>query len=124
MRLIDADALMPLFIEKANTMKDRHGVKLGDEWLLNYNDIKDVIDNAQAIITARTTTEGFPVIDMRPRDTGEWIDHSEDEGYLECPICGCLTNCDGNKEELHYCWNCGAKLMCKEAENESEYRCR
>ena len=49
MRLIDADALMPLFIKKANTMKDRHGVNLGDEWLLNYNDIKDVIDNAPTV---------------------------------------------------------------------------
>ena len=49
MRQIDADALMPLFIKKANTMKDRHGVKLGDEWLLNYNDIKDVIDNAPTV---------------------------------------------------------------------------
>ena len=50
-RLIDADVLMPLFIEKACTMKDRHGVKLGDEWLLNYNDIKDVIDNAPTVDT-------------------------------------------------------------------------
>lgn len=49
MRPIDADALMPLFIKKANTMKDRHGVKLGDEWLLNYNDIKDVIDDAPTV---------------------------------------------------------------------------
>ena len=49
MRQIDADALMPLFIKKANTMKDRHGVKLGDEWLLNYNDIKDVIDSAPTV---------------------------------------------------------------------------
>lgn len=45
-RLVDADALMPLFIQKACTMEDRHGVELGEEWLLNYNDIKDVIDNA------------------------------------------------------------------------------
>ena len=49
MRLIDADALMPLFIKKAYTMKDRHGVKLGEEWLLNYNDIQDVIDNAPTV---------------------------------------------------------------------------
>jgi len=48
---------------------------------------------------------------------GKWIDHSEDEGYLECPNCGCLTNCYGNKEELHYCWYCGAD-MSKEAEND------
>ena len=51
MRLIDADALMPSFIKKANTMKDRHGVKLGEDWLLNYNDIKDVIENAPTIET-------------------------------------------------------------------------
>ena len=116
MRPIDADALMPLFIKKANTMKERHGVKLGDEWLLNYNDIKDVIDNAHAIITARTTTEGFPVIDMKPRNTGEWIDYSADEGYVECSICGHLTNCEGNIDELHYCFNCGAEMR-KEVDN-------
>lgn len=51
MRSIDADTLMPSFIKKANTMKDRHGVKLGEEWLLNYNDIKDVIDNAPTVDT-------------------------------------------------------------------------
>lgn len=45
------------------------------------------------------------------RPQGEWIDHSENEGYVECPICGHLTNCEGNIDELHYCWNCGAKLQ-------------
>lgn len=45
--------------------------------------------------------------DLRPQ--GEWKDHSE-EGYVECPICNCLTNCDDNIDELHYCWNCGAKM--------------
>ena len=45
--------------------------------------------------------------ELRPQ--GEWKDYSED-GYVECPICNCLTNCDDNIDELHYCWNCGAKL--------------
>ena len=40
---------------------------------------------------------------------GEWEDHSE-EGYVECPFCEHLTNCEDNIDELHYCWNCGAKL--------------
>ena len=40
---------------------------------------------------------------------GEWIDHSED-GYVECPFCEHATNCDGNIEELHYCFWCGAKM--------------
>ena len=41
--------------------------------------------------------------------TGEWIDYS-DEGYVECPFCHSATNCDGNKDELHYCFSCGAEL--------------
>lgn len=49
MRPVDADALLPSFIKKACTMEDRHGVKLGEEWLLNYDDIKDVIDNAPPV---------------------------------------------------------------------------
>lgn len=53
---------------------------------------------------------GELVLKTEERPQGEWLDYSEDEGYLECPICGCLTNCDGNKEELHYCWNCGADM--------------
>lgn len=42
---------------------------------------------------------------------GEWIDHSEDYGYAECPICKHLTNCEGDVDELHYCWYCGARLV-------------
>ena len=44
----------------------------------------------------------------KPR--GEWIDHSEDYGYVECPFCHELTSCSDNADELHYCWSCGAKL--------------
>lgn len=44
----------------------------------------------------------------QPRN-GEWIDYS-DEGYVECPFCHSATNCEGNKEELHYCFSCGAEL--------------
>lgn len=40
---------------------------------------------------------------------GEWIDYS-DEGYVECPFCHSATNCEDNKDELHYCFSCGAEL--------------
>ena len=45
---------------------------------------------------------------VQPRK-GNWIDYS-DEGYVECPFCHSATNCDGNKDELHYCFSCGAEL--------------
>lgn len=43
------------------------------------------------------------------RKHGEWID-CQDEGYVVCPICGSATNCDDNKEDLHYCFSCGAEM--------------
>lgn len=87
---------------------------------LTITEIEHIIDNALTVCNDNYSM-GYQdgvrkVLSERPQ--GEWIDHSGDEGYLECPICGCLTNCCGNKEELHYCWNCGAKLMCKGADNE------
>jgi hypothetical protein len=43
------------------------------------------------------------------RKTGKWINYLED-GFVECPFCHSATNCDGDIAELHYCFNCGAKL--------------
>lgn len=43
------------------------------------------------------------------RQRGEWIDYIED-GYVECPFCHSATNCDGNKDELHFCFSCGADM--------------
>ena len=51
------------------------------------------------------------LIQAYERQKGEWIDHSEDYGYAECPFCHELTTCEGNIDELHYCWNCGAYLQ-------------
>jgi hypothetical protein len=43
------------------------------------------------------------------RQKGKWIDYTED-GYVECPFCHSATNCDGNKDELHFCFSCGADM--------------
>lgn len=34
----------------------------------------------------------------------------EREGYVECPFCHSATNCEDNKDELHYCFSCGARM--------------
>ena len=79
--------------------------------------IGGVYDAWELIISAPTVEQSY----QAPKDyiknkldysrpQGEWKDHSEDEGYVECPICNHLTNCDGNIDELHYCWNCGADM--------------
>ena len=53
--------------------------------------------------------EKLPSVQPR-KGKGKWIDHYMDEGYVECPFCHSATNCDGNKDELHYCFSCGAEL--------------
>ena len=97
MRLIDADELKKELSDKDYiTYTHEFGEAIPVDWIMS------AINNA-------------PTVEERLH--GKWIDHSEDEGYLECPICGCLTNCYKNKEELNFCWHCGAD-MSKEAKNE------
>lgn len=47
------------------------------------------------------------------RKKGHWIDYSE-ECFVECSECGSATNCDGNINELHFCFSCGAKMESEE----------
>ena len=65
---------------------------------------------ANEILSATKEALDVAINALEERPRGEWIDHSDDYGYAECPFCEHLTNCDGNIDELHYCWNCGAKL--------------
>lgn len=69
----------------------------------NYPDpcfelLQDAVDTAIYALSAQPE-----------RKTGEWIDYT-DEGYVECPFCHSATNCDGNKDELHFCFSCGADM--------------
>ena len=59
--------------------------------------------------------EQAPTVDAEPVRHGRWIDHTE-EGYVECNQCHSATNCDGDIEELNYCWNCGAKMDVRKEE--------
>ena len=57
----------------------------------------------------------LPEVDAEPVRHGRWIDYT-DEGYVECDQCRSATNCDGDIEELNYCWHCGAKMDGKKNE--------
>ena len=46
---------------------------------------------------------------LEERPKGKWIDY-QNEGFVECPFCGSTTNCEDNKDELHYCFSCVAQM--------------
>ena len=64
----------------------------------------------EIVFTEEAAREILELLEEKPeRKTGKWIDYTED-GYVECPFCHSATNCDGNKEELHFCFSCGADM--------------
>lgn len=71
-----------------------------------------ILDNTPEVPSNMTLipTAVLDELTSTSRGVGEWIDHSQDFGYVECPICKHLTNCEDNINELHFCWNCGALL--------------
>lgn len=97
MRLIDADALKKDIEENA--------IVLGGVQSIEVECAKALIDNTP---TECEAYRSFCMAKQRPQ--GEWIDHSEDYGYVECPFCERLTSCEGKIDELRYCWNCGAEM--------------
>ncbi len=106
-RLIDANAL-----KKALTYAHINMELTFD--IATFNCVMNTIDKAPTVPQA-DFKEGYKqaIIDGKTnfsKPEGEWIDHSEDYAYAECPFCHELTNCESNIDELHYCWNCGAKL--------------
>ena len=80
-------------------------LRLGDE-LYPLTDTDKVLNHAFAI--AASCVYNLPSAQSE-RQKGEWIDYTED-GYVECPFCHSATNCDGNKDELHFCFSCGADM--------------
>ena len=87
------------------------------EKMLKNEDFDDEYEMGQriGIRKAMTEIEHAEAVDAVPVRHGKWIDHTE-EGYVECNQCHSATNCDGDIEELNYCWNCGAKMDVREEE--------
>ena len=110
MRLIDADALKAE-IEKA---LDNAGLSEYEACICVTSIYDKCIDNAQTFIWCSATPEGLPLMDLRERPKGNWIDNKV-AFYHVCSECGaCVTEvlykiflCEG---ELNYCPNCGAKM--------------
>ena len=93
MRLIDANTL-----KKALDEQMRFEENCRDS-------VFDIIDNVPTIIWCSENSDGLPLMDLRPRQKGEWIAKTTydglsywicnqcqrpcyDEGYYFCPICG------------------------------------
>ena len=86
-------------------------MRLIDADALGLTDMEIIMCNGsykEALKMLLDKTDHAPTIEPE-RKKGRWIDYS-DEGYVECPFCHSATNCDGNKDELHYCFSCGAEL--------------
>ena len=71
-----------------------------------FTDTEQIYTNGSRLIPSFRVEQW---LDHIGRPKGKWIDSSED-GYVECPFCHSATTCEDNIDELHYCWNCGAKL--------------
>lgn len=76
-----------------DTIAPMVGIFEDDGFYINYERVLKIIIDSPSI---------------EPK-VGRWFDHS-DEGYVQCPFCGSLTTCEDNIDELHYCFNCGAKM--------------
>ena len=75
--------------------------------------VKDALNpNIVSFVKAKMALKALPSAQSE-RQKGEWIDYTED-GYVECPFCHSATNCDGNKDELHFCFSCGADMRGKQ----------
>lgn len=78
--------------------------------LIKREDVLEIMSKNQwYFIKPREQIERINAIPTVEPKVGKWFDHS-DEGYVQCPFCGSATTCEDNIDELHYCFNCGAKM--------------
>lgn len=96
MRLIDADALK----EEVNKKK-----------VVGRFNVLSLIDAAQTIIWCSKTSEGYPLMDLRHREKGEWIRKVDDVGFVSyiCSECGAEIEVEDPMDDK-FCFNCGAKM--------------
>lgn len=98
MRLIDADALKKVLIERFTDEPDGYIERL-DLHYWGPKIVMDVIENAPTI---------------EPIRHGRWIEHGENLADRTCSVCGYAV-WDKDAEEYSYCPNRGAKMDKEEA---------
>lgn len=109
MRLIDADALL-------KALHNFFDGKVIDEPAYILRDVYCYIDGAPTVVWCSETSEGYPLMDLRPREEGEWVvveDHG-DLKFMKCSNCGEIEGSWCGKSEFisksKFCSNCGAKM--------------
>ena len=136
MRTIDADELMKSFVTKAQDIKDKHGVAVGECWVLDYDDIKDVIEKAPTVeppkmIAKIKTTEqadnftkaweranhnglliaidDVDFVPIQKTASWKWQAYTNGFGTFKELCCG---ECYHKRQQidLHFCACCGAKM--------------
>ncbi len=82
-------------------------IDIDEELYKAYKGRPPMLGDGGMDMIVRAVANGMP---YKERSQGNWIDYSED-GFVECPFCEHATTCEDNIDELHYCWNCGAKMQ-------------
>lgn len=129
MRLIDADRLSGEITDLR--LQWSKGTQYGSGRVDSYDFVLSIIANTPTVeqkyyerVVANVTFDRdqlneivekakAEILEDIKKPHGKWIDYSN-EGYVECPFCGSATNCEDNKDELHYCWSCGANMRPEE----------
>ncbi len=107
MRLIDADELKKTLDSKCDICPDKN-----TNWckvVCFYNDIEFLIDNAPTIIWCSETSDGLPLMDLRPRPQGEWKPKLVSFGT--CTLQGFKCDCGRIvMQKENFCPYCGAEM--------------
>ena len=111
MRLIDADALIPLIQEEKIEGQTLDIIKaLGDG--LQAETLNQACDRHMKIINS------LPTIDATPVKHGEWIDVMTEEwctfDECKCSVCGVVEYFNKGWKKFSYCPSCGAKMEVQE----------
>lgn len=106
MRLIDADK----FKEDLMKLWDYSCVD-GITATTVLKQVMHDLDNAPTIIWCSKTSEGYPLMDLRHREKGEWIRKVDDVGFVSyiCSECGAEIEVEDPMDDK-FCFNCGAKM--------------